>query len=231
MMKRPARVPVKLSQSLQHRLNAYALMASAAGVSALALSQAAQAKIVYTPAHVVLRGRSNSHYYIDLNHDGVTDFVFSHAYNYSSTTGFLFSMVQVSPYKSDGNAVMGAGYPMALRKGAKIGSGRFSHYGIMAVARATGRSGPRTYQGSWANDGKGRKDRYVGLYFVIKGKAHFGWARVSVSKYHFVATLTGYAYETIANKAILAGSTHGTEEGAGLGKLAAGTAATAGRQK
>jgi len=50
-MKRPARVPSQLSESLHHRLNMYAIAAGAAGVGALALAQPAEAKIVYTPSH------------------------------------------------------------------------------------------------------------------------------------------------------------------------------------
>ena len=40
------------------------------------------------------------------------------------------------------------------------------------------------------------------------------------------ATLTGYAYETVPNKAIIAGKTKGpdAEQRAGLGELAAGAA-------
>jgi hypothetical protein len=50
-MKPTARTSVQLSESLHHRLNAYALVASAAGVGLLALANHAEAKIVYTPAH------------------------------------------------------------------------------------------------------------------------------------------------------------------------------------
>jgi hypothetical protein len=51
-VKRPSRAPSKLSESLHQRLNMYALVAGAAGVSALALMPPAEAKIVYTPAHI-----------------------------------------------------------------------------------------------------------------------------------------------------------------------------------
>ncbi len=67
-MKRPSNP----SESLHQRLNAYALAASAAGVSVLALTQAAQAKIVYTKTHHVIG--KNSTFKLDLNHDGITDF-------------------------------------------------------------------------------------------------------------------------------------------------------------
>jgi hypothetical protein len=66
---------------------------------------------------------------------------------------------------------------------------------------------PFRYLGEWGNDGKGLKNRYLGFRFAIKNKAHYGWARVSVSEYPFAATLTGYAYETIPNKPIIAGKT------------------------
>jgi hypothetical protein len=229
-MKRPGRVPSHLCESLHKRLNAYALAASAAGVSTLALSQASQAKIVYTPAHVVLHARSSAHYYIDLNHDGVKDFTFSHGYFYSATSAFWGSIVQMQPYKSNGGRIMGGGYPMALPKGIKVGpSDRFSHYGIMAWARGTGRSQNTMFAGSWANDGKGTQNRYLGLSFTIKGKTHYGWARLNVSKFRFAATLTGYAYETVPNKAIITGKTKGpdviTMQPATLGHLAAGASA------
>jgi len=56
--------------------------------------------------------------------------------------------------------------------------------------------------------------RYLGLSFRVKGRSHYGWARLNV-QYHvskgggdyFIATLTGYAFETIAGKSIKAGQT------------------------
>ena len=59
------------------------------------------------------------------------------------------------------------------------------------------------------------KHRYLGFRFQIKGKAHYGWARLNVTGSGLgtiVATMTGYAYETIAKKAIVAGKTDGTED-------------------
>ena len=47
----------------------YALAASVAGAGALAISQPANAKIVYTPAHVVISAGRNVLF--DLNHDGL----------------------------------------------------------------------------------------------------------------------------------------------------------------
>ena len=60
--------------------------------------------------------------------------------------------------------------------------------------------------GQWANV----SNRYLGLKFNIKDKAHYGWLRLTVrlsGHARIKATLTGYAYETISGKAIKAGQT------------------------
>ena len=54
-------------------------------------------------------------------------------------------------------------------------------------------------------------DRYLGLTFLRNGRTHYGWARLTVSG-AFVAKLTGYAYETIAGKSIIAGQTKGAAD-------------------
>jgi hypothetical protein len=72
----------------------------------------------------------------------------------------------------------------------------------------------RGFVAPWANNGKGVKNRYLGLKFVINGKVHYGWARLNVTfgtgsspaNVPVFATLTGYAYETIPGKAIIAGN-------------------------
>jgi hypothetical protein len=90
------------------------------------------------------------------------------------------------------------------------------------------------FLGEWINGGKGVKDHYLGLKFLINTAVHYGWARLNF-KYQrnsgpFAATLTGYAYETIPNKAITTGKTHAN--GAALGGLALGAAGvTASRQQ
>jgi hypothetical protein len=57
----------------------------------------------------------------------------------------------------------------------------------------------------WANV----TNRYLALKFSIKGKVHFGWARLSVSctpgTGAVTGTLTGYAYETTSGKSLRSG--------------------------
>ena len=101
------------------------------------------------------------------------------------------------------------------------------------VSWATDTTVGTRWSGAWVKGGDGVKDRYLGLKFKIKGKFHFGWARLTVTitgKHDFGATLTGYAYESIANKPIIAGKTKGpdviTLQSGSLGHLARGAYAT-----
>ncbi len=69
-------------------------------------------------------------------------------------------------------------------------------------------SGSTFVWGPWLN----AQDRYLGLEITINGQPHFGWARMTFSS--TAVTLSGYAYETIPGKAIVAGAT--TDEQAEL---------------
>jgi hypothetical protein len=90
---RSARVAADLSASVHHQLNMYVLAASAAGVGMLALAQAANAKIIYTPAHHVIR--KNGHLNIDLNHDGAPDFTVFNSQFFSKSRGV--NLIQATP--------------------------------------------------------------------------------------------------------------------------------------
>jgi hypothetical protein len=218
-----SRLPRKtahISDSLHRQLNMYAMAASAAGVSLLALAPPSEAEIIYTKAHVVLGARSDMYYALDLNHDKIVDFYLFHRLTYSqSGNKLLFSSEVFVPQNTQVNKLNRVALksenkgPLAFRAGDKIGpSVPFWYSGRMAAARGTAGEPPSVYLGNWANHGEGLKNRYLGFRFAIKNKAHYGWARVSVSQYPFAATLTGYAYETIPGKAIIAGATKGPDD-------------------
>ena len=219
------------SNSIQQRLNGYALAASAAGVGLVALAQPAEARIVYTPAHERIKVNGGL-FPIDLNHDGTADFVLS---NYSNPSSGSQRILRVMPApEPSANEIWGKGmtcyYPLscaaALPKGTKIGStGQFQQapkVGLyMLVIDKEGSWGP------WRTERSTDLSAYLGLKFVVKGKTHFGWARLRVAQeaFQIPATLTGYAYETIPNKPIIAGATKGqdvTVHSGTLGMLAAG---------
>jgi hypothetical protein len=238
MRRSSPREAVRLSGSVQQQLNMYALAATAAGVGVLALAQPSEARIIYTPAHH--RIGPNQTYEIDLNHDGKPDFrVVNRSVTYGISAG---AVLQVVPTNHQ-NGVVGYGYinishsiwASALPTGAPVGPKR--HF---AYASSHGSQGPlmtgfvfeyKSHQckGPWDN-----VIGYLGMKFIIQGKFHFGWARLKVSCSPQVggvtALLTGYAYETIANKPIVTGKTSGPDgviEPATLGHLAAGSSGRA----
>ena len=205
--------PFKLSDSLHHQLSMYALTAGAAGVGALVLAQPAEAKIVYTTTKLPLM---NEHQvFIDLNHDGINDFWFyGLSYSNPGVSTFFFRLT-VSPAQQ-GNAIWGveshehASCAAALRPGARIGSKRpFQPNRLVMFDEQASPNGGTDYC-PWFKGGTA----YLGLKFTIRGKIHFGWARVKVTipGYGSGATLTGYAYETIPDKPIIAGATKEPDE-------------------
>jgi hypothetical protein len=242
-MKRTSRQAAHLSELLHRQLNSYALAASAAGVGVLALAKSAEAKVVYTPAKVRLQGKDV--YLIDLTHNGNANFILNGS-RYSSIDRSASSRA-VFPGTNypNGAAQMWGAYPFAsaLKAGTKIGpDGAFAaNANFMGAVVDVVSQKSVVFFGKWVNGGKGVKDRYLGLKFTIHNQDHFGWARLTTKidagkNPLMTTTLTGYAYETVANKPIVAGKTHGkdviTVQPASLGDLARGAAAIpAGRDK
>jgi len=205
---RPRGTGSNLSESTLRRINMYALAAGAAGVGIVALSQSAEGKIVYTPVHRVIGPHHT--YNIDLNHDKITDFTIKNSV--SACTDYCFFELRENP--AAGNSAAGyttagqAALASALIPGAVIGPRKIfkNRTGAMVVARSDVNTSGRTIvYGPWVNV----RDRYLGLKFQINGKTHYGWARmrVTISKTVITATLTGYAYETVPGKSIVAGQT------------------------
>lgn len=214
--KRYSGTPSPLPYSIHQRLNMYALAATAAGVGMLAVPQAAEARIVYTPAHVAI-GR-NSKIALDLNHDGKTDFNFQETFITTTTVGEAHSLIlSVLPARK-ANEIWGMNHhASALRAGVQVGpKGRFSYAKkTMAVVQyQDGTGGSGTCGGLWNNV----KHRYLGFKFNINGTPHFGWARLDVAcithygNHQVSGVLTGYAYETTANKPIMTGKTKGPDD-------------------
>jgi len=225
-----------LSSRLEQRLNAYVLAATAAGVGVLCLAQPAEARIVYTAADV--RIPRNSAYAIDLNHDGFPDFWLINSFIFlgSSTTSFVgLSVLPRMPLQDgvvahqpcEGYSVLCAS---ALPKGKIIGSqSQVFNAGHAFMVDY----GHETKAGYWLPKPMGQVQAYLGLRFFFKDTVHYGWARVKVKSIsrssNFTVTLTGYAYQTIPNKPIIAGATEDPDEqdeqsDGSLGALAAGAA-------
>jgi hypothetical protein len=203
---RPA---VRVSATLEKRLLVYAVSASAAGASLLAMVRPAEAKIVYTPAHKKLP--LNRDFSLDLNHDGISDFKFLLSSRPVSGRSFRVGLAAfpAPPHSANGivgsTNVVGGPCAAALIKGTKIGmTNQFVQARVYMFAGT-----PSGSYCSWRN-----AIAYLGLKFSIKGKVHFGWARFVTDSRPVPprAELTGFAYETIPGKAIVAGATKGLED-------------------
>ncbi len=192
----------------------------------LALALPSEAEIIYTPANQTI-GRQGS-YNLDLNHDGIIDFViFEQGRREFRDGSDQFLRVKAAPNNQVNcrSSFCGTGgvYAAALSLGNEIGPARHPHgwSGGFPEGMATElRSGTFvTYLGDW----RYARNNYLGLRFQINGETHFGWARLSVifhpgpeKERTWEAHLTGYAYETIPGKAIRAGQiTDGTGDATG----------------
>jgi hypothetical protein len=148
---------------------------------------------------------------LDLNHDGMPDFAISNkAFCTTDICGrTLLARPLIPANQVEGmKSVFILKFASALPAGAKIGgSAKFSGR-LMAVSGTEYGSG-----GDWMNV----NGRYLGLKFVIGGAFHYGWARFDVQSGNgrITAKLTGYAYETIPNKPIIAGQQKGNDESLG----------------
>jgi hypothetical protein len=98
---------------------------------------------------------------------------------------------------------------LALRGGAIIGDKKSFLPGKAVMAWASSFDATYGNGGNWVNV----RNRYLGLRFKVDGKIHYGWARLSVTIFlsNITTALTGYAYETVPNKPIIAGETKGPE--------------------
>src|SRR5579872_3777764 len=160
---RPPRVPSQLSESVHHRLNAYAL---AAGVGLLALAQPVEAKIIYTKTHQ--RIPINTVYPLDLNHDGINDLLVSNKFSHTDT-GAPYGVLALG--RVGFNYVEGSGQKaFALKRGVRLGVPWNSSPGIMAQASS------KRASGDWVDV----NNRFLGVKFKISGKYHYGWVRMRV---------------------------------------------------
>lgn len=201
------------SNTFNRQVGLYSLAATVAGVSLMALSEPAAGEVVVTKKTI----------HIPLGTDGTPDYVRISMAN-NGVDNVTFSFYQSGTYRhlnagvaNSGSALRvgtGPGFDVyfgALRRGTTIGPSNapssFNEGGIIEISNSTGSN--RFFRGSW---GGSPQNRYVGVRFLINGQTHYGWIRLTVTtnpKPHTAimsATITGYAYETVPNKAIAAGT-------------------------
>jgi len=181
-------------------LASYVTVAGAAGVGLLALAVPAEASIVYTQIHTKIPAQFEQGKWVrvDIDGDGVADYRLANFIVGDEGWVQVFTDVR-------GNQLIGTGNSaFALQSGASIGPAGPFQRASASMEHWNDFSGFFQSYGLWKNTANG----YLGLKFLINGQYHFGWARLSVKGAR--VALNGYSYETIPNKAILAGQTEET---------------------
>jgi hypothetical protein len=225
------RQAAQLAAGLEKNLSAYATAATAAGIGILMTALPATAKIVYTPSNIPIT-TDGTPVPLDINNDGIPDFGFSNIYTigggpHRPPEGTHGGFMGVFPAQKN-NAIWEVSShkvacAAALNKGVKVGpkAPLEAKSLLMAASHGNYTNGGSAY-GPWVKVTQG----YLGVKFAIHGKMHYGWARIKWSGVGSTAYVTGYAYETVANKAIITGKTKGPADKGSTNE----TADTSGRQ-
>jgi hypothetical protein len=214
---------------LEKELCAYAMAAAAAGVGMMALTQAAEAKVIATKANIAVPINGGVIQF-DINGDGIPDFGLSAVAGGSSGSGgfrhkgkpplggiSVGHLWAVPAQSANEICALGADpfrpYAAALPGDIQIGAGRHFDKGelLMAGIIVTGCGGSSQAYGSWK--GTHPSHKYLGVKFTdADGALHYGWVRISVTETfisHFNAVIEGYGYETVPNKPIKTGAISG----------------------
>jgi hypothetical protein len=235
----PARKPITLGAKLNTGLVSYVAAASAAGVGMLAAAQPLEGEVVYTPANTPilintpvaldLNNDGTVDFQLSNNYRGFA--------RKSCTQGCTFgadATLKVTPEAAE-NAIwaidVASHRSFDSRRKAKKNVREAAApvpWGVVVGPERKFQSAPTVMHSeifsgtifgfaSYKSFGPWGEKRqfagpYLGLKFRAGGEVHYGWARITVqaNQLTITATLTGYAYETVANRPIITGVTHGT---------------------
>jgi len=198
-------------KSVCQHLNRFAIATILAGGVLLAVAGPVDAEIVYTKVHQVIQ--PNGSYNLDLNNDGVIDFIISNSQT-PACRGEIRALDTVAETAASGNGAEGS--PPARLLGQQIGPSQTFFGGTGPMAFLEYCEGMPDVGDNWIRDyrscGMGcdhvvGQSGYLGLTFQSDGETYYGWALVSVTVNQgtLVATLMGYAYESTPGMPINAG--------------------------
>jgi hypothetical protein len=202
------RTASRINPKLEKRLLGYIAAAGAAGAS-LMTAHTAEAKIVYTPLNnVPLTSLGN----VDLNGDGVTDLVFRF---YQTGYGAAQQVYAVSGNGLVFGTLNHESGPLPLPWKTRIGPAQKFSGDVGVITGVDGCHSTCDKFGVWLH----QTNKFLGIKFLIAGQVHYGWMRLSVNT-PLSGYASGYAYEDVPNKPILAGVMSGPAEGASADLLA-----------
>jgi hypothetical protein len=208
----------------------------------MALSSPADARVLYTKVDKRIAGGPGGAYHLSLNNSRIVDFNLYWDFNGDQWMRVLPSKAEHSNmviggalYSDSHHRKFASSAAYALSSGVAVGqSAKFQpkHSWMFRWQISCTTGGDWCLLGPWYL----AENKYLGLMFHISGTVHYGWARISWYPNHSSCgnqvykggcyKVTGYAYETIPDKAIITGKTKGpdviTLDSGSLGALAAG---------
>lgn len=184
---------MKKSTPLSERIKNYSLFSSAM----LASSLVADAQVIYTDISPDLDIFLDS-YSLDLNNDGITDFVVS-AHGFLTTFSQGWGVAEIVGAPGNEVAEYFSSYAKPIGYGENIGPGQqWYFYGIL-------RYWSSAYVTSHTYGYFDNSPDYVGLHFMVDGQMHYGWLRLSVYNNANGFVLYEYGYEATPESSIKAG--------------------------
>jgi hypothetical protein len=165
------------------------------GFLGLVESVRGQSTIVYVqPSQPINYGTYPLSYNLDLNNDGITDFVMS----------CDIGGVNLTPQDNNRVVVDGSFLVAALNQGEQISPSLNPVYQWTGSSVTLGAQavfdGQYFYAGNFSS-----KDAFIGLEFQAGGNNYFGWMEVTNFFNIAAGQVLGWAYETVPNTPILAG--------------------------
>jgi hypothetical protein len=183
------------------------IAAAALLMGLLAFVPTAEAEIVYTPVNVTISGSGS--FKIDLNHDGMTDFILRSVSQLTicGNRGGLYGSTKIKPATTgNGVVVSHLNFAAVLPSGVPIDNTDTFYMSKAVVTQFLLCEFQQTQVAG-----------YLGLEFQINGKTHYGWAQIKIYAQFgtqtgsMSTTLVGFAYETIPGQAINTGQTSGAD--------------------
>jgi hypothetical protein len=164
-------------------------------------SQFIIAQIVYVdvnPDEVVsCSGMCIETYFLDLNNDGIDDFLITAQSSYCASPNWSEASVSVAALSGNG-VPMDFDYPQKLSWSDSVSSS--SPWGIGGILRKFDACDFPHSAGGWQTTPQG----YLGLRLQTDSNVFYGWARLSVNSSSSF-TLYDYAFDSIPDELILAG--------------------------
>jgi|GEM_PF-810079 len=184
------RVTMKI-KSFEKKLMAYS--ASALGI--IASTQNADAQILYTDLHEDRQFGDTASFIFDLNYDNFHDLMIFQAF---SANAQLILLQRAHDTEILGQSQGNYMYPLALSANYQLDTIN-KNWKIRDI-------GTMNFQGANAyGNWQGVTDKYVGIKIKIKGKPHFGWARLDVAQNAKSFIVKDYAFEFTPYKPIKTG--------------------------